>query len=162
MSFTSFPIRTKYSFSLHNISTQTKRWINIMQQLTSHNLLRPTSNNIIQGFAHHIANTPQRLEQLTHLLQPKHHKTHSVSGDTDTNTLQQKLSAHIYHSAEQLAKYGFKHYFNAMINAYISDTYSLMPYRKFLSTTQRATLPLPSILHAITYTTLYAANHFEC
>ena len=68
---------------------------------------------------------------------------------------------HMTHAVEELKTHGFNRYYNALVNAYVSDAHGSLSYSQFANATNRAKLPLTTDAQALMYSTLYAKNHFD-
>lgn len=80
--------------------------------------------------------------------------THFPKSGADLNT-------HLSFAHQQLQSKGYKGYYNAIVNACLSQVYPTLNYKQFITMSQRATAPLPSISACVMYSALYSMNHFN-
>ena len=87
----------------------------------------------------------------------------TAKSDTGINTPKNSadLAIHLNFAHQQLQAKGYKGYYNAIVNACLSQVYPTLSFNQFKRDTNRATAPLASTATCVMYSALYGMNHFD-
>lgn len=81
--------------------------------------------------------------------------------DFNTPKNSANLDIHLNYAHQQLQAKGYKGYYNAIVNACLSQVYPTLSFNQFKRNTNRATAPLTSTATCVMYSALYGMNHFD-